>query len=109
MYQFIVDDVAAAIDEVNCTGCGWAEGKKEMTGCHSGTAGGQKGFWVRGEEAELTEGLNREMRQASLNYKQQVWIRRGIRSTMEHGIRGRRGKKGMTLISIVGGAVTCWI
>lgn len=50
------------------------------------------------------------MRQASLNYKQHVWMRRGIRSTMEHGIRGRRAKKEkeLTLISIVGGAVTCF-
>lgn len=84
------------MDEVSCRGCGGAEEdviSGEMRGCHSATAGRETGPWLRGEEAELTECLNREMRQASLNYKQQVWIRRGIRSTTEHGIRGRRARK----------------
>lgn len=87
----------------------------EMRGCHSGgeikvrAAGGETGPRLRREQTELTEWLNREMREASVNYKQQVGIRRGIRSTMEHGIRRRRRrkKKELTLISIVGGAVTC--
>lgn len=93
---------ARVMDEGSCRGCGWAEENitsSEMRGCHSGgkikvcAAGGETGPWLRGEQAELTEWLNREMREASLNYKQQVGIRRRIRSTMEHGIRGRRGGK----------------
>lgn len=90
------------MDEGSCRGCGWAEENRtsgKMRGCHSGgkikvcAAEGETGPWLRREKAELTEWLNREMREASLNYKQQVGIRRGIRSTMEHGIRGRREEK----------------
>lgn len=94
---------ARVMDEGSCKGgCGRAEENitsGEMRGCHSGrkikvcAAGGKAGPWLRGKQAELTEWLNREMREASLNYKQQVGIRRGIRSTMEQGIRGRRGEK----------------
>lgn len=107
------------MDEGSCRGCGWAEENitsGEMRGCHSGgkikvcAAGRETGPWLKREQEKLTEWLNRQMREASVNYKQQVGIRRGIRSTMEHGIRGRRRerkKKELTLISIVGEAVTC--
>lgn len=83
-------------------GGGWAEQNitsGEMRGCHSGgeikvrAAGGETGPQLRPEPAKLTEWLNREMREASVNYKQRVGIRRGIRSTMEHGIRRRRRRK----------------
>lgn len=54
-------------------------------------------YWRRekafGRGTELPEWLNREMREASVNYKQQAWIRIGIRSTMEYRIRGRREEK----------------
>lgn len=55
------------------------------------TAGGKTGPWLKGEPAELTDWLNREMTEAGLNYKQRVGIRRWIRSPVAHGIRGRRG------------------
>lgn len=73
------------MDEEGSRGCGWAEEDAtsgEMRGRYSCTAGG--------DEKDLTEWLNGETRQASLNYKQRVWIRRRIRSTMEHGIRKRK-------------------
>ena len=90
------------MDEGSCRGCGRAEENitsGEMRGCHSRgkikvcAAGGDTGPWLRREQAKPTEWLNREMKEASVNYKQQVGIRRGIRSTMEHGIRESRGKK----------------
>lgn len=55
--------------------------------------GAETGPGLRRKKGKLTDWLNREMRKASLNYKQQEGIRRGIRSTMEHGIRRRRGQK----------------
>lgn len=39
-------------------------------------AGGETGSLLWGQQAELTEWLNREIREASVNYKQQAGIRR---------------------------------